>query len=508
MGRKSDVRKVLDRMSMTELREHCDEYGVQPARSAADTRKRLARAVGTNLDSLVSKDGAWSLESWKDWAYIRLDAPKRKSWDDQVREMRAALHGGTAAKRDDPLYDDYGAPRYEWLSYSVTDVRESPDVVEELAELLSVTPPTVLRRLKRVHGRTLVKNVMSELDPSGALARPDRDGDESDDEAEGDDEAYDLEDEDEEELEDEEEEEEEELGEDDDDDGELSADIDEDVTVAASSTLVSTLPLVPPGTLLADRFKVKRVLGKGGFGAAYLVEDTVHPSRAPKVVKFARTPEKEERLRQEFQIADKLRHRAICTYLDMPTDEEHGRFVVMDYAGESLSDLIAIAPDRLTIPYILHVVREIAAALDHAHKKGVLHQDVKPANILVNQLARGEIEAKLTDFGISIQGRAVTMTPGRHTVVATSMVGYTDSYAAPEQRLGRSPRKASDQYSLALVACAMLERKELSATYERSSFSALESAQDAALKRALSWDPDGRFDTCRDFALAFTGRSS
>lgn len=146
-------------------------------------------------------------------------------------------------------------------------------------------------------------------------------------------------------------------------------------------------------------------------------------------------------------------------------------------------------------------MRQAAAGLDYAHSKGVIHQDVKPGNVLIDKKSK-PWEVRLGDFGIAVQGRAGKNTVGDYTVIATAPVAYTRAYAAPEQLRGEKARKATDQYGLALVLCSMLEGHVFKRKYDRRNFHRLNARQNAAIERALRDDPGDRFASCAAFVAA------
>jgi hypothetical protein len=157
------------------------------------------------------------------------------------------------------------------------------------------------------------------------------------------------------------------------------------------------------------------------------------------------------------------------------------------------------------------IVKAVAEALDYAHARGLLHRDVKPANILVADVEHGERRILLGDFGVA---RDLADSTGGG-LTATNMTVGTAAYAAPEQLMGLSVDGRADQYSLAATAYHMLTGgtlfphsnaavvigQHLNATPPALADTRPELAGlDAALSRALAKDPDDRFATCLDFA--------
>jgi serine/threonine-protein kinase len=235
---------------------------------------------------------------------------------------------------------------------------------------------------------------------------------------------------------------------------------------------------------------VARRLGSGTTGAVYLVRDP-RSSRwqVLKVLSPALSDDGEFRRRflAESPTAASLSHPHIVRVRDR--GEFDGQlYVVMDYVdGINAARLItdrfpAVAP----VGEALAVVTAVAAALDHAHERGVLHRDVKPANILLPGRDDGEQRILLSDFGI---------TPTHGTV----------GYAAPEQLLGGHLDGRADQYALAATAFHLLtgappppDQAPPRLSVQRPELASL----DDVFARALAAEPADRFQTCRDFAEA------
>src|SRR4051794_22707145 len=145
------------------------------------------------------------------------------------------------------------------------------------------------------------------------------------------------------------------------------------------------------------------------------------------------------RFRREARLGASLNHPNVVSVYDIVSDDE-GVLIVMEYVeGETLRDAIErgpLAPER-----VVEVLRGVAGALDHAHGEGIVHRDVKPANVLLGRDGR----IKLADLGIAtaVEGTRITMSG---TVLGTA------AYMAPEQLEGHKPGPASDIYSLAVLA--------------------------------------------------------
>jgi tRNA A-37 threonylcarbamoyl transferase component Bud32/predicted esterase len=202
-------------------------------------------------------------------------------------------------------------------------------------------------------------------------------------------------------------------------------------------------------TALADRYKIEGELGAGGMATVYLAEDLKHRRQvAIKVLK----PELAavlgtERFVREIEITAKLTHPNILTLLD--SGEANGfLYYVMPYVeGESLRERLN-REGRLALEDALQIVREVADALHYAHRRGIVHRDVKPENILFEA-----DHAVVTDFGIA---RAVSEA-GAERLTGTGLAIGTPAYMSPEQATGaREVDARTDAYSLGCVLYEML----------------------------------------------------
>jgi serine/threonine protein kinase len=198
---------------------------------------------------------------------------------------------------------------------------------------------------------------------------------------------------------------------------------------------------VGPGAVLAERFRIHRRLGAGGTAAVFLAQDCVLcRDVAIKRLHGEGSDEDVRRFRREARLGASLSHPNLVTIFDTISGGD-GVLIVMEYVrGRPLSDLIGpygMAPGRL-----LEILRPVASALDYAHEHGVVHRDVKPANILIAEDRR----VKLVDLGTATAGHLTQIT-------AENEVMGTLAYIAPERLAGESVGEpAADVYSLAVVA--------------------------------------------------------
>jgi serine/threonine-protein kinase len=195
-----------------------------------------------------------------------------------------------------------------------------------------------------------------------------------------------------------------------------------------------------PGRLLASRYRIIALLGKGGMGEVYRADDLTLGQ--PVALKFlpdeaARDQGLLERFKNEVRVARRVSHPNVCRVYDVGEIEAH-TFFTMEYVdGEDLASLLRRI-GRLPEDKALDIARQLCAGLAAAHAKGVLHRDLKPANIMLD--GRGQVV--ITDFGLAgvadqIQGAEVR--------------SGTPAYMAPEQLAGKEVSTRSDIYSLGLV---------------------------------------------------------
>lgn len=256
------------------------------------------------------------------------------------------------------------------------------------------------------------------------------------------------------------------------------------------------------------------LLGAGGMGEVYLAE---HPrlSRldALKVlpIEMSRDQEFAERFNREADLTAGLWHPHIIGVHDR--GEVSGRlWISMDFVdGIDAARLLASHPGGVPVADVLDIVDAVADALDFAHFRGLLHRDVKPANILLSTPEDDRKRILLADFGI---GRELHGISG---LTATNMTLGTISYAAPEQLLGEDLDGRADQYALAattfhlLTGTPVFDHTNPAVVISRTlhvdphplgTLKPELSRMDPVLARALAKSPTDRFDRCRDLAAA------
>lgn len=266
-------------------------------------------------------------------------------------------------------------------------------------------------------------------------------------------------------------------------------------------------------TALADRYRVTRELARGGMGTVFEAEDLRHGRTvAIKVLRSELAGRGlAERFLREVRIAARLTHPQIVPLHDSGECAGFLYYVMPFLGGESLRQRIE-REGRLPIADAVRIGREVASALDYAHRSGVLHRDIKPENILLH-----EGEALVADFGVA---RALSAAvAGREGVSEPGMAIGTPAYMSPEQASADEELDGrSDVYSLACVVYEMLVgRPPFAGTNARQTMArhvvepapALRTlrpeapvALEQTLLRALAKSPSERFATAGDFARA------
>ena len=193
-----------------------------------------------------------------------------------------------------------------------------------------------------------------------------------------------------------------------------------------------------PGTVLAERFRIIGMLGRGGKGEVYRADDL--KLGQPVALKFlprslAQDPALMERFHAEVRNARQVSHPSVCRVYDIGEIEGH-HFLSMEYIdGEDLAALLRRI-GRLPSGKALEIARQLCAGLAAAHDKGVLHRDLKPANVMID----GRGRARITDFGLAVRSDE-----------SGGEIAGTPAYMSPEQLQGQPATARSDVYSLGLL---------------------------------------------------------
>jgi serine/threonine protein kinase len=207
------------------------------------------------------------------------------------------------------------------------------------------------------------------------------------------------------------------------------------------------------GRTLDQKYYLESKLGVGGMGIVYragrlLIGDQVavkvlHPDQMTD-------PQAVKRFRREAQIGARLKHPNVVTVYDFGVSSEGLSYLVMDLAeGENLGSLIE-RQGTLAETDAAEIIRQVCAALDEAHRQGVVHRDIKPQNIIVQTTSDG-LQVKVLDFGAAAS-RDITTSK----LTRTGAIVGTPDYMSPEHCLGEELDRRSDIYSLGVVLFEML----------------------------------------------------
>jgi serine/threonine protein kinase len=216
-----------------------------------------------------------------------------------------------------------------------------------------------------------------------------------------------------------------------------------------------------PLRLIANKYQLERVLGKGGFGTVYLARHIHLIQDAERVVKILpsevlKAPGMKERFFREVQLTSILSMRdehIVRVYDDFGELPGLGHFYVMEYLqGTSLDELVA-QPQRLpAMEFCFHIFRQLCDTMQMAHESHVIHRDLKPENIFLVKRKRDKNFLKVLDFGIA---RPMNLDEFKRTGLTQGALG-TPFYMAPEQCLNREVDERTDLYSIGVILYELL----------------------------------------------------
>ncbi len=267
-----------------------------------------------------------------------------------------------------------------------------------------------------------------------------------------------------------------------------------------------------PGTMLADRYRIVSVLGRGGMGEVFRADDL--KLEVPVALKFlpaelAADQERLSLLLNEVRLARQISHPHVCRVFDVG-EVEGLHFISMEYIdGEDLATLLRRI-GRLPSEKAVEIARGICGGLEAVHDQGILHRDLKPANLMIDD--RGRV--RITDFGVAAVAERV-----RGTAVRRG----TPAYMAPEVRAGREASVQSDLYALGLVLYELFTgrpalvadtREERARLYREAPpppsrlVDGLDPGIEQVILRCLEKDPHLRPASAQAVAAALPGRGA
>jgi len=269
------------------------------------------------------------------------------------------------------------------------------------------------------------------------------------------------------------------------------------------------------GEVRIGRFVVRGELGRGAMGVVYdAIDPLIGRSVAVKVIHLGGSTDPQQaeflkdRLFREARSAGQLFHPGIVVILDVGQQGDTAFIAMERVEGKSLLQILAAGPP-MEMAQALDILRQTAAALDYAHGRGVVHRDIKPGNIMLQD---GGV-VKIADFGIAkvISGQQATV---------TGIVMGTPSYMSPEQIESQPVDGRADQFSLTVVAFELLTGARpfqsdslATLTYmivhgnrpsARAANPRLPESVDEVLRVGLARNPEARYQTCSQFVAALT----
>lgn len=264
------------------------------------------------------------------------------------------------------------------------------------------------------------------------------------------------------------------------------------------------------GTIIGERYQIERKLGHGGMGQVYYALDLKLNGR-PVVIKILseellKNSYALQKFRQEVEALSRIHHDGVVSVLDTGDLPDARPYIVMQYVdGETLRS--QIQPEGMDLGRAASILKQIGAALEHVHQKGIFHRDLKPENVM---LKRGTDSVVLIDFGIAkVKDSIIAPTTTKGSSVGTLL------YMSPEQLREEEVAAESDIYSMGLIAYEMVTGRRpfnpnsavqllemqragvrTKPAYLRES---LPPGAQKAILRALSFAPRARYRSAKEF---------
>jgi eukaryotic-like serine/threonine-protein kinase len=268
---------------------------------------------------------------------------------------------------------------------------------------------------------------------------------------------------------------------------------------------------IPPDTLLGGKIRLIKRIGRGGMGDVWVARnEATQAELAVKTLhRSERTPMHDERFRREARLSATISHRNVVRVFDLVDEADGTLGLVMELLrGGTLEEALA-ARGPFTLNQMVAVAVPVLSAMHHVHQKGIVHRDMKPANVFFAVEPDGHVIPKVLDFGIAKLPAA-----GSALTIDGSVLG-TPHYMSPEQIRGQEDIDGrSDMFSLAVVLYEMLtgvrvfQREQASASlaavleHEVDPDPRIEPRVWIAISRALAKRPYERYGSCAEFAAA------
>jgi hypothetical protein len=276
-----------------------------------------------------------------------------------------------------------------------------------------------------------------------------------------------------------------------------------------------------PGSVIKQRFVLESVLGKGGMGLVFSAVDRrkleardPNPRVALKVLSadFAWHPQSFMALQREARKAQTLAHPNVVTVFDFDRDGDTVYMTMELLKGRSLDAIVREGRGKGNSPeFAMPIIRGIAEGLAYAHRKGIVHSDLKPGNVFITE----DGTAKILDFGIARAVPSSVTEENKDEFDAGSLGAYTEAYATDEMVAGVDPHPVDDMYALGIIAYELLTGFH---PYQRHSapnarklgikpapIKGLKRKQARAIESCLSFERKDRPQNADEFLKAFRG---
>ena len=296
-------------------------------------------------------------------------------------------------------------------------------------------------------------------------------------------------------------------------------------------------PMLAPGYLLCERFRIIEFLAAGGMGEVYKVEDLeLGGFVAVKILRPDLTEDdvSMERFRREVQLARRVTHASVCRSFDIfrhhrseheleedPLSPSSLTFLSMELLqGETLTHHL-LREGHMLPSQAAPIIRQIADGLEAAHREGIVHRDLKSSNIFLVPAEGGRLRAVITDFGLARLGSQEDATR-RHSVTRSGVTLGTPAYMAPEQIKGETISPATDIYALGVLIYEMvtgrfpfegddslvtaIRRLHEEPTPPSKYAPDLDPTWEKTILRCLELEPSGRFQSANEVARCLAGK--